>query len=783
MTHDRNSAERRAADIIQSWLDGVPPDASAALAQNPDLAADKSIVLDLAFAEFLIREHKGERLDMEAFCSRFPDHHASLGRMLAQQSVGERPKGLDAALPNGLAERTINTPVELLHGTQGDQSPKGMSTDKASPIVPHTAGSGSSATKPSGSRSWPDAGGRVGDFNLLRQLGKGAFGRVFLAMEEPTTRHVVVKVSKQKCDEAKVLGKLGHRNVVSVLSAPHDLTSGLYLIVMPYHGSATLEDLLEVAYPLRKRENRPRSANVIVTAARRNLQPDDPVPDDLRPDPFLMRAGFVDGIVWLGVRMAEALAAVHQCGYVHHDLKPSNVLLALDGQPRVLDFNLASDVRNAKSRLGGTLPYMPPEHLQAVRVPEATSNMDARGDIYSLGVILYELLTGTHPFGRFPRSRSVRSVAEEMLARQKLGVRPLRERNPDVPHRLARLIERCLAFSPDDRPKTSAAVALEMRRCYSARKRAMQFIGSKPGRVAVTSAAIGLFSAATWIATANARPSLKPPNHRAIGMAAMTDGRHVDAVPALISATQGTPDDAEVWLALGRARLAQGEWKSARPDLERAAELRPNHGPTQATLGWCLAKLGNHSEALAAIDRAEQAGYTPAGLFALRGYCHVSRREDQQASQALKRALEMNPDHRAALVNRAQLGLAIAMSKPAPASVESLNDIERALIAGPKDGNLSLWAARFYAWMAHKPGHVKGEWYPDTAGAKERCRALLKEAVEAGAPESLWKQDSTFGFLFGNPDVFARDWVRPKKEADINNYWRTGDPLVEFPGS
>jgi Tfp pilus assembly protein PilF len=458
------------------------------------------------------------------------------------------------------------------------------------------------------------------------------------------------------------------------------------------------------------------------------------------------------------------------------------VLLGLDGQPRVLDFNLASDVRNAKSRLGGTLPYMPPEHLQAVRAPDAVSTMDARGDVYSLGVILYELLTGTHPFGRFPRSRSVRTVAEEMLARQKLGVRPIRERNPEVPHRMARLVERCLAFNPDDRPQTASAVRAEMRHCYSARKRAMQFMASRPGRVAVTAAAIGLFSAATWMATAQATPSTVQRNYRAEGLAAMAEGRYAEAIPPLMSASQSVPDDGEVWLALGRAHIAQGEWRTAREDLQRATSLRPEHGPAQATLGWCLARLGYHNEAQAALDRAEGVGYAPVGLFVVRGFSQASRRNDKQAEAALNRALEMDPNCRTALVNRAQLGLAQAMSNVKLPSQLAISDVERALNAGPSEGYLSLWAARFYAWMAHKPAGAKGEWHLDMPGAKERCRSLLRQAVEGGISESQWRNESTYRFLFGDPAEYARDWIRPNKEADSAGYWRTGNPLVEFPG-
>src|SRR5215208_6965336 len=167
MPTDRTPADRRAAEIIQTWLDGATPDATGALARDPELAGDKAIALDLAFAEFLIREHKGERLDVEEYCARFPAYHASLGRMLSQQSVGPGPGGLDAVIPGGPSRRGLDTPVISVEGFL-PRPPERSST-------PTPTGSGSSPSRRSGQVTWPEPGAKVGDFNLLRQLGKGAF--------------------------------------------------------------------------------------------------------------------------------------------------------------------------------------------------------------------------------------------------------------------------------------------------------------------------------------------------------------------------------------------------------------------------------------------------------------------------------------------------------------------------------------------------------------------------------------------------------------------------------
>jgi hypothetical protein len=150
---------------------------------------------------------------------------------------------------------------------------------------------------------------------------------------------------------------------------------------------------------------------------------------------------------------------------------------------------------------------------------------------------------------------------------------------------------------------------------------------------------------------------------------------------------------------------------------------------------------------------------------------------------AVAKALAVDPNHRAALVGRAQLALAVAMENTAVPPPDGFNDVERALTAGPADGYLELWAARYYAWAAHRPAGAKGAWYPDQPAAKARCLALLRQAVEHGVADGVWKQDSTFTFLFGDPKVYGRDWARPGDvDADPAGYWRSGNPLVEFGG-
>jgi eukaryotic-like serine/threonine-protein kinase len=336
----------------------------------------------------------------------------------------------------------------------------------------------------------PQVGSTFLGFRLDEQLGRGAFARVFLARQvELADRPVALKISAERHDEAQALAGLRHPNIVPVYSVHR--AGRLQALCMPYLGSLTLADVYR---DLEGMPSLPQSGKGLVTTlmARQGttctsrVTPSDrpgsapdlapersgpvvPPGESARPGPadtlrMLEGMGYVEAVLWLAARLADGLAHAHGRGIVHRDLKPANILLADDGQPMLLDFNLSEDARPRDGAtspgVGGTVPYMSPEQLQAYS--GADRRVDQRSDVYALGVILFELLTRRHPFPT-PAKLGSEGLACTLQARLQPPPR-LRPRNPAVSPAVESIVRRCLEPDPERRYQSAADLKEDLQR-------------------------------------------------------------------------------------------------------------------------------------------------------------------------------------------------------------------------------------------------------------------------------------------------------------------------------
>jgi serine/threonine protein kinase/Tfp pilus assembly protein PilF len=331
----------------------------------------------------------------------------------------------------------------------------------------------------------PEVGTEFCGFRLVAELGRGAFGRVYLGHQgDLADRPVAVKVSAEIRDESQRLARLQHTNIVPIYSFHRQ--GPLQAVCMPYFGSATLAD---VAAELSRRDSLPASGKMVASTVfdcrSRTMRtadsgildkPAPPVsPTAERPRPAvaapvtqelkrLEGLTYVESILWIGARLADGLLHAHERGILHRDLKPANVLLTDDGQPMLLDFNLSEDVVKktdaVTAHIGGTLPYMAPEHLEAFG--GTRRDVDARSDIYSLGVIVYELLTGRTPFVR--RSGPTETIVPDMIAERRKGAPEVRRFNKAVSPAAEAIVRKCLEPDPARRYQTAGELKEDLER-------------------------------------------------------------------------------------------------------------------------------------------------------------------------------------------------------------------------------------------------------------------------------------------------------------------------------
>jgi serine/threonine protein kinase/tetratricopeptide (TPR) repeat protein len=523
-------------------------------------SGEKSGLIDQAYSEYRNLCAAGVEVDPDAFCARFPAYQTSLRRLV------EVHRELDA---NPDLLRSLNR--------------------------------------------WPVPGDRFHGFQLEHELGRGAFARVFLAREvDIGNRQVVVKVSLHADDEANTLGKVQHPNVAQIHSAPKDDETGFSIVCMPFLGGATLLSVIE---SITARKTLPSRADFLLTAAR-----DDRFPADSAAAPAraLRNGSYLDGVLYIGERLASALAYVHERGILHRDLKPSNVVLCPNGQPVLIDFNLAYDRSITEHRLGGTLPYMPPEQLDALTRKRTAEPVpaDNRSDLYALGVLMYEMLAGAHPFGPVPIKLKTEDARDFLLGRQRKGPRPLRARNRSIDPAVDALIVRCLSHDPAGRPATAREMVAELRRLQAPIRRARRWVVAHAKSVAV--AGVLATSGTAFGVDQVAKMPSAAAVHKQKADVLSGNGEYAAAAQEYAESLASNPDQPEVKLALSQMHLKLGDdlYKDGKvtdaiANYQRALIYDDTHGDVNLALSRAYQKLGaalyRDGKYLAAIDNYNRA--------------------------------------------------------------------------------------------------------------------------------------------------------------------------------
>lgn len=258
------------------------------------------------------------------------------------------------------------------------------------------------ASSPSGARPSPvitlQPGDCIDDFRIESVLGRGAFGVVYLAIQQSLHRRVALKISPNHGAEGRTMAQLDHENIVRVFSESVSQDGTQRLLCMQYIHGATLEAVIKEMHGEQPQQLGGGSILQLID----QLHPDPPPfhPAAMRERQELQQADSVEAVCWIGERLADALAYAHQKGVLHRDIKPANILQTRYGRPMLADFNLAFqpiDVSGStESLFGGTLAYMSPEHMDAFHPhrPVTASVVDERSDLFSLGVVLFELAHG-----------------------------------------------------------------------------------------------------------------------------------------------------------------------------------------------------------------------------------------------------------------------------------------------------------------------------------------------------------------------------------------------------
>lgn len=414
-------------------------------ADYPTLGPVSELPVDLIHEELQVRMQAGDRVTEDEIRRRFPRQATALCELVGGMAVAGSPTctyyaatvkpGSSSEKPNGNNERGPNRFEELALNFEPGQM--------------------------------------VDDFQLLAELGHGAFAQVFLARQLSMERLVALKISKHTGSEPQTLAQLDHPHVVRVFDQRVSGDPPARLLYMEVVPGGTLFDVVK---RIRGTPQPQRSGQQLLDVVDEHLGGSGAArPEGSVHRQWLAEAPWPLVVCRLGAQLAEGLAYAHSRGVLHRDIKPANVLLSPEGMPKLADFNVSYNGGRADEdpaeAFGGSLAYMSPEQLQACHpvLGGAPQLVRDQSDVYSLGVLLWELLCGKRPFDDGPSDGGSLAQIQRMIDRRHYADfgELCRALPPDCPESLRLVLVKCLAARRSERYESAADAAQALRLCLN----------------------------------------------------------------------------------------------------------------------------------------------------------------------------------------------------------------------------------------------------------------------------------------------------------------------------
>jgi serine/threonine protein kinase len=637
---------------------------------------------------------------------------------------------------------------------------------------------------------------RLGDFEIVRELGRGGMGVVYESRQISLKRRVALKVLSSGLGltpkaverfrlEAETAAKLHHTNIVPVYAIGEE--DGTHFYAMELIDGPSIDNVI------RQMRAAGTSGGAAPTA------PEDGVglsPDLAQTSPHVEGAmassstadlsfsslgsggGYFDTVARMLAEVADALDYAHRQGVVHRDMKPSNLLLSPSGRLSVNDFGVARVLEQTgmtmPGELIGTPAYMSPEQIAAGRTP-----LDHRTDIYSLGATLYELLTLHPPFKGERRDQ----VLTQILHKEPTAPRKL---NPKVPRDLETICLKAMEKDPDRRYQTAGAMAEDLQRYlnrFAIRahragplQRLSKWIRRHPGLAAglacalVAAAAAAYFGNQARLAQLQAEAEQRQfqeerreaERRAALERTTVTamSGKFPEAEQALDEAARLGASEPEIQLRRGQIALYEGRSEDALVHLERAAQALPDSVAARAVLAWAYYDAGQMDRYYPEVAKVGAMTPLTAEDYLFLGQA-TGRFHPAEGLPLLDRAIKLRDSALARLI-RADVRTKYASMTGLPQDAEqALDDVRVAQALLP--GNIAALTASF---EAHLTAACCYERHQQLAKRKTEVERAERDAAALKAFPSMPRrsQDVRLRYLdyIGDEKAIRAEYMREK---------------------